>query len=147
MYVDNHVIAAELVEELYQKSTAKEAKTIVSGVNMNTLIDVGTWTYGVFWSGLGRNSIFAEGCKHQVQKRQSGVCCKVIEQKDFRFDKCHGLGRPTGGSPSNSITVEGHTLEFGRARSAWGKCRELLSPLTNNYIHVESFGKIFDVCV
>ena len=36
---------------------------------------------------------------------------------------------------------------IARARSAWGKFRELLPLLTNHYINIKTCGKIFNVCV
>ena len=44
---------------------------------------------------------------------------------------------------------EGGNCKHGtieRARSAWGKFRELLPLLTNRYIHIKTSGKIFNVC-
>ena len=82
---------------------------------------------------------------------------------------CRGLARPNEGCPCDSITLGGHTLEvvdtfcylgdtvsagggckhgtIARARSAWGKFRELLPLLTNRYINFKTRKKIFNVCV
>ena len=131
----------------------KKTKIMFSGVNMDTLIDTGAYPCGVCRSGVGKNSIFCPGCKHWVHKKCSGIRGRLVEDKDFQCNRCRGLARTIDGHPCDSITLGGHTLEvvdtfcclgdtigagggckhsaIARARSAWGKFRELLPLLTN----------------
>ena len=147
----------------------KKTKIMFSGVNMDTLIDTGACPCVVCRSGVGKNSIFCPGWKHWVHKKCSGICGRLVEDEDFQFNRCRGLARPIDGHPCDSITLGGHTLEvvdtfcylgdtisaggsckhgaIARARSAWGKFRELWPLLTNRYINIMTRGKIFNVCV
>ena len=147
----------------------KKTKIMFSGVNMDTLIDTGAYPCGVCRSSVGKNSFFCPGCKHWVHKKCSGIRGRLVEDEDFQCNRCRGLARPIDGRPCDSITLGGHMLEvadtfcylgdtisagggckhgaIARARSAWGKFRELLPLLTNRYINIMTRGKIFNVCV
>ena len=183
LYADDLVITAETIEELSQKLNAwkvnlenkglrvnmKKTKIMFSGVNMDTLVDSGAYPCGVCRTGVGKNSIFCQGCKHWVHKKCSGIRGRLVEDENFRCNRCCGLARPIDGRPCDSITLGEHNLEIvdtfcylgdtisagggckhgaiARARSAWGKFRELLPLLTNRYIDIKTRGKIFNVCV
>ena len=147
----------------------KKTKIMFAGVNMDKLINTGLWPCGVCRSGVGRNSIFCSGCKHWVHKKCSSIRDRLVVDDNFQCDRCRGLARPIDGRSCDSITLGGHTLEvvdtfcylgdtvsagggckhgtIARARSAWGKFRELLPLLTNRYINIKTRGKIFNVCV
>ena len=147
----------------------KKTKIMFRGGNMDTLIDTGVWPCGVCQSGVGRNSIFCSGCKHWVHKKCRGIRDRLVVDDNFQCDRCRGFARPIERRPCDSITLGGHTLEvvdtfcylgdtvsagggckhgtIARARSAWGKFRELLLLLTNRYINIKTRGKIFNFCV
>ena len=147
----------------------KKTKILFSGRHMNMLKDSGRWPCGVCRSGVGRNSIFCLGCKHWVHKKCSGIRGRLREDDSYRCSRCRGLARPIDGRPYDHIMLNNDKLEvvdsfcylgdmidagggctlaiITRARTAWGKFRELLPILTNRCLSFKSRGRVFNTCV
>ena len=112
---DDLVISAETEEGLKMKlnkwKTEMEAKGLrvnmgktkimVSGVNLQTLKDSGTYPCSVCRKGVGSNSIYCAGCSHWVHKKCSGVIGSLKSNPDYHCGRCKGTARPIDGRPHN----------------------------------------------
>ena len=183
LYADDLVIMADSIEELITRTkdwktnleskglrvNMKKTKVLCSGKNMNVLADSGKSPCGVCRKGVGRNSIFCQGCSHWIHKSCSGISGRLKDDPSYRCPRCCGTARPVDGRPVHFVTVDDHQLEavdtfcylgdticaaggctasiITRCRSAWGKFRELLPILTNKALSPHTRGRIYSACV
>ena len=146
-----------------------KTKIMISGADMNTLKDSGKFPCGVCRTGVGSNSIYCNGCKHWVHKKCSKISGKMKPDPNFRCSRCLGTARPIDGRPCKHMNIGddlldvvdcfcylGDTIDAGggcnlsaitRARTAWGRFRQLLPILTNRCISYQTRGKVFRTCI
>ena len=55
-------------------------------------------------TGVGRNRIFCNGCKHWVQKKCSGIKC-LAKDPDYRCTQCQGTARHLDSRPHREVQV------------------------------------------
>ena len=146
-----------------------KTKIMLSGNDLNSLVDSGKCPCSVCRKGVGCNSILCEGCGLWVHKKCSGVRGKIRSDPDFRCKRCLGLARPIDGRPVKHVMLDDHKLDvvdtfcylgdticpegsceastIARVRSAWGKFRELLPLLTSKAITLARRGMVYNSCV
>ena len=146
-----------------------KTKIMCSGTNLNVLKDSGKFPCGVCRTGVGSNSIFCTGCEHWIHKKCSHTRGKLKVDPNFKCDRCKGVARPIDGRPLQHVMIDGHKLEvvdtfcylgdticagggcsattIARARSAWGKFRELLPILTCRSLCLLTRGNVFNIYV
>ena len=78
---------------------------------MNILKDTGKFLCGICRTGVGRNSIFCEGCSHWVHKACSSIKGKLRDNPTFQCPRYRGLARPIDGRPFNHIAIDNQNLE------------------------------------
>ena len=88
-----------------------KTKIMVSGSNLNTLIDSGKDPCGVCRKGVGSNSIRCTGCSHWIHKKCSGISGRLKDDPNFRCKQCLGLARPIDPCPFVSMTLGEHPIE------------------------------------
>ena len=112
LYADDLVIIAESLEECFRRLlTWKEAmekkglrvnagktKIMICGMGLDLLQSSDEFPCAVCRTGVGRNSIFCNGCKHWVHKKCSGLKC-LKKDPDYRCTRCQGIARPLDGRP------------------------------------------------
>ena len=123
LYGDDQVIIAKSVEELCWTLTfwkfklenkgfrgnMKKTRVIFRGRNMETLINCSVWTCGVCRSGMRAmvqsNSVYCSGCKQWLHKKCSGIRGRLVEDKDFRCNRCCGFAKAVEEYLYDSVTV------------------------------------------
>ena len=97
LYADDLIIITESEEELLQRLSlwknelekkglrvnVSKTKIMMSGVNLNTLVDSGKNPCGVCRKGVGANSIQCTGCLHWVHKKCSGITGRLTDDPNF----------------------------------------------------------------
>ena len=61
-------------------------------------------------TGLGRNRIFCNGCKHWVHKKCSGIKC-LAKDPDYRCTQCQETACPLDSRPHREVQVRPGKLE------------------------------------
>ena len=98
LYADDLVIIAESLDELLRKlATWKQkletkglrinmgkTKIMISGPDLNNLVDSGKFPCSICRSGVGSNSIFCAGCNLWVHKKCSGLRGRLLEDPNYR---------------------------------------------------------------
>ena len=184
LYADDLVVIAETEEELRTKLSnwkkgmeAKglrvnvgKTKAMISGQDLHTLVDSGKYPCSVCRKGVGRNSIYCNGCFHWVHKICSEITGPLRSNDDFRCKRCEGKARPIDVRPQktwklspeeeielvDSFCYLGDTVGAGggcdlsvikRVRCAWGKFRELLPLLTSRGLSLTTRGHIYSTYI
>ena len=140
------------------------------GVSIWTLTSI---LVGICRLSAWNNSIYCSW-KNFVREKCNSIRGKLVEDEHFRF-RCRGqtfldvivevvlpdllngalLVLSFLGNLLEIIdifcyfrdTVQKVFVNIVHACSGWGKARELLSFLTDRYIHIKACGRIFDICV
>ena len=134
--------------------------------NFNTLKDSGKYPSGVCRSGVGRNSIFCNGCSHWVHKRCSNILGRLtVDPAYWPCSRCLDrlmpecvtmLSLKTKRSNCRLLFYLGDSITPGggceaatvtRSRCSWGKFRELLPILVSTNISLATHRKIYVTCV
>lgn len=150
----------------YLRVFVKKIKFMFISQNMDTLICF-DWL-GLMVGMVGQDSITA-WTNVAVE-----FCGRSKDDESYWCERCSSLARPIGGCPCDFSKFGKHTVELvdsfcfwfilihfalinasgvctycviGRARFTWRKLRELVSCLINQYIHMKTWGKIFDTFV
>ena len=184
LYADDLVVIAETEEELRAKLSkwkkgmeAKglrvnvgKTKVMFSGHGLHSLTDSGKHPCGVCRQGVGRNSIFCNGCSLWIHKRCTEITGPLKANDDFKCNRCLGKARPIDGRPQKSWKLSpeeelevvdcfcylGDIIGAGggcnlsvvkRVRCAWGKFRELLPLLTSRGLSFATRGRIYTTYV
>ena len=129
------------------KVRMRKTKVMFCGPNLNTLKDSGKYpSCGVCCSGVGRNSIFCNGCSHWVHKRCSNIHGRLTADAAYRCSSCPGNTRPFDAKVCDHVVLENQKIEVvdsfcylgnnivprggceaatvTRSRCAWGKFKE-----------------------
>ena len=148
-----------------------KTKFMTSGPDLNPLYKSGKNPCGVCLKGVGSNSIFCEGCKQWVHwtkcSEQPGKRAKAVP--GFRCSRCLGTARSihvqtderiyANGEPLESVDTFcylGDTISAGggcesaaitRARTAWGKYRDLQPILSSKNVALRTKGRVYDTCI
>ena len=61
-------------------------------------------------TGVGKNRIFCNGCKHWVHKKCSGIKC-LAKDPDYRCTQCQGTAHPLDSRPHREVQVRPDKLE------------------------------------
>ena len=147
-----------------------KTKFMTSGSGLNPLHNSGKYPCGVCRQGVGNNSIECQGCKHWVHWRCSGKQGqRAVADPLFRCGRCRGTARSIHVQTDEEIYVEGKPLEsvdsfcylgdmisagggcesaaITRARTPWGKYRDLLPILSSKSVALKTKGRVYDTCV
>ena len=137
---------------------------MICGTGLDLLQSSGEYPCAVCRTGVGKNSIYCNGCKLLVHKKCSGLQ-RLTPNPDYRCAWCMGNARPIDGRPQNEVQVGPDKLEVvasfcylgdmlsagggceiavtTRVKTAWKKFRELLyqfsHPATSLTRHVAMY--------
>ena len=125
LYADDLVICAESIKELIERFTIRKdelamkglrvnmnkTEVMVCGHNLNPLQDSGCYPCGVCRKGVGRNSIYYQGCQHWVHKKCSGITRRIKADPHYRCRRCQGSARPTVGRLIDKVITQNQELE------------------------------------
>ena len=117
-----------------------------------------------FFTWVGNNSIYCNGCKLWVHKKCSGLQ-RLTPNPDYRCARCMGNARPIDGRPQSEVQVGpdklevvasfcylGDMLSAGggcemavtiRVKTVWKKFRELLPVLTSRHLSYKTRGHVY----
>ena len=131
------MIWKEAMEKKGLRVNAGKTKIMICGTGLDLLQSSGEFPCAVCRTGVGRNSIFCNGCKHWVHKKCSGLK-RLKKDPDYRCIRCQGTARPLDGRPQKEVQVGPDKLEvvasfcyLGDMLSAAGGC-ELSTPGCEN---------------
>ena len=138
---------------------------MICGTGLDLLQSSGEFPCTLCHTGVGRNSIFCNGCKHWVHKK----CCGLKRLKndpDYRCTWCQGTARLLDGRPQKEVQVGPDKLEVvasfcylgdmlsaaggceltttTRMKTAWKKFKDLLPVLSSRHL---SCGRVYSSCV
>jgi len=122
LYADDLVISAESLDELLVrlkewktemeakglKADLSKTKVMVSGPELNTLKDSGSFLCPFCRNGVGRNSILCRCCNLWVHKRCSKIKCKLTEDPNFKRQR---EARPIHSRPMTTVNLDDGELE------------------------------------
>ena len=182
LYADDLVVIAETLDECVTRLLAwKEAmeekglrvntgktKVMICGTGLDLTQSSSKNPCGVCRTGVGRNSIFCNGCKHWVHKKCSGLK-RLVEDPAFMCARCLGTARPIDGRPQKDVLVGpvklevvasfcylGDTLSAAggcelatitRVKTAWKKFIDLLPVLSSRHLSYKTRGRVYNTCV
>ena len=121
------------------ESKCKKVEIMICGIGLDLLQSSGKFPCTVCRTGVGRNSIFRNSCKHWVHKKCSGLK-HLTKDPDYRCTWCQGTACPLDSRPQREVQVEPDKLEvvasfcyLGDMLSAAGGC-ELSTTTRENYL-------------
>ena len=102
LYADDLAIITDTIEELITRISAwktnleskglrvnvNKTKVLCSGRDLDVLVDTGKWPCGVCRRGVGRNSIFCQGCSNWIHKTCSGISGRLVHNPSYRCPRC-----------------------------------------------------------
>ena len=100
----------EAMEEKGLRVDAGKMKTMITGIGLYLLQNLGEFPCAICHTGVGSNSIFCNGCKHWVHKKCSGLKC-LTKDPDYRCTWCQRTARPLDGRPQREVQVGPDKLE------------------------------------
>ena len=141
---------------------------MICGTGLDFLQSSGEFPCAVFRTGVGRNSIFCNGCKHLVHKKCSGIK-RLTKDPDYRCTQCQGTACPLDGRPQKEVKVGPDKLEVvasfcylgdmlsaaggcelsttTRVKTAWKKFKDLLPVLSSCHLSFKTRGRVYSSCV
>ena len=182
LYADDLVIIAELFEECVRRLltwkeamekkglrvNAGKAKIMIWGTGLDLLQSLGEFPCAVCRTGVDSNSIFCNGCKHQVHKKCSGLK-RLTKDPDYRCTRCWGTARPLDSRPQKEVQVRPDKLEVlasfcylgdrlsvaggceltttTHVKNAWKKFKDLLPVLSSRHLSFKTRGRVYSSCV
>ena len=147
---------------------AGKTKIMICGMGLDLLQSSGEFPCAVCRTGVGRNSIFCNGCKHWVHKKCIGLKC-LKKDPDYRCTRCQGTARPLDGRPQKEVQVGPDKLEVVASfcylgdmlsaaggcelstttcvKTAWKKFKDLLPVLSSRHLSFKTRGRVYSICV
>ena len=139
---------------------------MICGTGLNLLQSSGEFPCSVCRTGVGRNSIFCNGCKHWVHKKCSGLK-RLKKDPDYRCTWCQGTARPLDGRLQKVVQVGPDKLEVvasfcylgdmlsaaggcelsttPRVKTTWKKFKDLLPVLSSRHLSFKTL--VYSSCV
>ena len=158
----------EAIEEKGLRVNAGKMKTMTCSTGLDLLQSSGKFPCAVCHNGVGRNSIFCNGCKHWVHKKCSRLK-RLTKDPDYRCTRCQGTARPLDSRPQREVQVGPDKLEVVTSfcylgdmlsaasgcehstttcvKTAWKKFKELLPVLSSHHLSFKTRGHGYSSCV
>ena len=84
---------------------------MISGPDLNNLVDSGKFPCSICRSGVGSNSIFWAGCNLWVHKKCSGLRGRLLDDPNYRCMRFSGEARPIDRRPIKNVAIGAFNLD------------------------------------
>ena len=87
------------------KVNMKKIKVMILGRDFHTMQTSGKYLCAVCSKGVGKKSIFCNGCSFWVHKKCSDIPGRLVEDPNFRHRRCLGNGWTFDGRPCVEVQL------------------------------------------
>ena len=156
------------MEEKGLRVNAGKTRIVICRMGLDRLQSTGEFPCTICRTGVGRNSIFCNGCKHWVHKKCSGLRC-LTKDADYRCTRHQATARLLDGRPQKEVQVGPDKLEMVARfwylgdmlsvtsgcklstticmKTARKKFKDVLPVLSSRHLSFKTHGHVYSSCV